>query len=246
MLTGTYETRDIKRIKQFQKKAEGNFNKEIRYANMMANTLNDVNKCIKRAEASIVVYGEWNEITSIFYKKAKKLGYKGSKPGDNKDNTFVDDKPSKNSFLMGHINVHKIGKVNLISGDHKNFNIYEKWDENSIVELWVKEQKGLVHIRNFFKLINADENPYTGKLSDIFKPKSKHESFNNLRKHLEFRLIFTKKNKPEHFFGNIKFVQYKNNFLQKGRCVFIGCTRLKNVKDLVYIMGEESNVYFRK
>ncbi|MEK0338542.1 MAG: hypothetical protein QQN41_14025, partial [Nitrosopumilus sp.] len=77
-----YEPKDLKRVKDFAKKSGGDYQKEIAFAQRMANTLTNMDKAIGRAEAAAEVYGEQNEIVEIFYNKAKELGFTGPAPGE--------------------------------------------------------------------------------------------------------------------------------------------------------------------
>lgn len=78
-----YDQKDIKRIQDFFTKAGGDFDKVIRLANTMANSITNAEKAFNRAEAAKVVMstkaGENNPVADIFYARAKDLGYDETK-----------------------------------------------------------------------------------------------------------------------------------------------------------------------
>ena len=249
-----YEPKDLKRVRDFSKKSGGDFEKEVALARQMAHTLTNVNKAIGRAEAAAEVYGGWNEIVQIFYDKAKELGYKGPEPGKRleagvvlgsklpKEQQFKNPNPNRNMYRRGTWSGNAIlplGKVDLRTGESPMFNVYDTWNNEGTVEIWV-DPKGY----DFGHLKVADA-PTSG-ISSILKPKPKEEVELNKRKFFNYRLVFTSGNQPLHQIGEKASFYHDQNGNQIGQWQMVDYVPLKHLREAILPYGGHISGYVYK
>lgn len=258
----SYEPKDLKRIKDFAKKSNGNLEKEINLANQMAKTLTNVDKAIGRAEAAAEIYGPEHEITQIFYDKAKKLGYEGQVPGERLKSGILlgsklpleqryknPDKNIKSKYVpnkrygrpLGNP-ILPIGKVNIRSGECEYFNVYNTWEgDDTVVEVW-RDNMGMNT-----KVLDYNERiePTTG-IASILKPKSQEEIDINKRKYFKYSIIFTSGNEPMHEIGEICDFAHDQNWRHLGRWEMVDYVLLKHMKELILPYGSTISGYVYK
>ena len=244
-----YEPKDLKRIKDFSKKSDGNFEKEVALARQMANTLTNMDKAIGRAEAAAEVYGGWNEIVEIFYDKAKQLGYKGPKPGERLNagillgSKLPKEQQYKNKFTDNRRYIHNesfilpLGSVDLRSGECKFFNIYNTWgDHDTTVEVWVEMKNGVNYKSLDTSNINVEDE---GGIAGLLKPKPKEEIDLLKRKYFNYKIIFTSGNTPNHEIGDK--VKFRHDQSQKliGYWEMVDYVSLKYMSELILPYGNK-------
>ena len=253
-----YEPKDLKRIKDFSKKSGGDFQKEVALARQMSNTLKDVNKAIGRAEAAAEVYGEFNEISQIFYEKAKQLGYDGPIPGERLKQVVLGSKLSKDQQYknkyrdssyrsMSRSRFHgdpilPLGKVDIRSGECKYFNVYDTWgDSHTTVEVW-RDNKGI----DTSHLTPLDTPKQTGGIADILKPKSKEEIQQKTRNYFNYKIIFTSGNEPIHEIGEKQSFYHDQNGGNIGTWEMVDYVPLKHMSELILPYGSHLQGYTYK
>ena len=244
-----YEPKDLKRVKDFAKKSGGDFDKEVALARQMANTLTNVNKAIGRAEAAAEVYGGWNEIVQIFYDKAKELGYDGPPPAERlevlKDHPILGSKLPKEQQYKSTSNrnpyigrgrswqgnaILPLGKVDLRTGECPIFNVYDTWEPDSTVEVWV-DPKG-----HDYTHLQGVEAPSSG-ISSILKPKPKEEIDLTKRKFFNYRLIFTSGSQPSYQIGQKQNFYHDQNGNNIGQWQMVDYVPLKWMRELILPYG---------
>lgn len=260
-----YEPKDLKRVRDFSLKSGGDFQKEISFAQRMANTLTNMDKAIGRAEAAAEVYGGWNEIVEIFYNKAKELGYTGPPPGERLEDPkhILGSKlppeqqykrPSSNSYFRsggyGRTSswqgsaILPLGKVDLRSGDSPLFNVYDTWlnnrdDDSTTVEVW-RDNKGVDTSR-----IDVKETPKTG-ISSILAPKSKEEIERQKRQFFNYKLVFNSGKNPSYQIGDKQSFYHDQNGNNIGYWEMVDYVPLKHMKELILPYGKKISGYVYK
>ena len=238
-LDESYEKKDLKRIQDIVSKGGGDFDKELSLATTMSKLITNVDKAIARAEASVLVYGGPNEISNIFYDRAKKLGYTGDSPEDVRGSAGIPGSrlPAEKRYKSDHplekpIFYHRltrtrenyvlpIGYVNLRTGENKHFNIYDTWD--GTVEVWLdKRYKGAV---------GGDEMKFT-----YLRPKSKEEIDKKMNK---YRLIFTSGKEPLHEIGEKgSFIHDQGHYMVGKGWDMVDYIRVKDMAELIPLYGK--------
>jgi len=262
-LSEAYEPKDLKRVRDFGLKSGGDFQKEVAFAQRMANTLTNMDKAIGRAEAAAEVYGGHNEIVDIFYNKAKELGFKGAAPGER----LADPKhvlgsklsPEQQYKRQSHRGIAggygrrgrswdgnailPLGKVDLRSGDSPVFNVYDTWlndrDDSTTVEVW-RDNKG-IDTRH----IEVQETPTTG-ISSILKPKPKEEIDAKKRSYFNYKILFTSGNTPIYQIGDKSSFYHDQNGNNIGDWEMVDYVPLKHMKELILPYGKKLSGYVYK
>lgn len=260
-LEEAYEPKDLKRVQDFRTKSGGDYQKEIRLAQQMANTLTNVEKAIGRAEAALEVYGEWNEIVNIFFNKAKQLGYTGTPPGER---TVLGSKLPKHlqyknprreqDYRRGGVAgrgrhfygnpILPLGKVDLRTGGSPSFNVYDTWmseeNEGGTVEVW-RDNKGVDTSH-----LEPQEKEEETTLSSILKPKSKEEVEKQKRKYFNYRIIFTSDDSPMHEIGEFQHFYHDQSGSTFGKWEMVDYVPLKYMKELILPYGKKISGYVYK
>jgi len=261
-----YEPKDLKRVQDFSKKSGGDFEKEKAFAQRMANTLTNMDKAIGRAEAAAEVYGGWNEIVEIFYKKAQELGYKGDAPGERLEDpkhVLGSKLPPEQQYKRKHNRdsgsygggrygrrgrswngnaILPLGKVDLRSGDSPVFNVYDTWlndRSDTTVEVW-RDNKG-VDTRH----IEVKEAPKTG-ISSILAPKPKEEIDRQKRQFFNYKVVFTSGSTPISQIGDKASFYHDQNGNNIGDWEMVDYVPLKHMKELILPYGKKLSGYVYK
>ena len=255
-----YEPKDLKRVRDFARKSGGNYQKEIAFAKRMAKTLTNMDKAIGRAEAAAEVYGGYNEIVDIFYKKAKELGYKGPPPGERlKDPTAVlgskKEKTKKETTEKTRRNIRygwrgskwegnailPIGKVDLRSGESNWFNVYDEWkDSHMTVEVW-RDNKNI----DTTQIDTPEEEQQLSGIHSILKPKPREEVEAAKRKFFNYKLIFTS-GEANYKIGEMKNFYHDQNGNHIGSWEMVDYVPLKHMKELILPYGKKLSGYVYK
>lgn len=258
-----YEPKDLKRVKDFAKKSGGDYQKEIAFAQRMANTLTNMDKAIGRAEAAAEVYGEQNEIVEIFYNKAKELGFTGPAPGERLEGGIklgsqlpieqqfkrTNGRPYEQRYNRSYRHramsrtgnaILPLGKVDLRSGDSPMFNVYDTWlgDSEITVEVW-RDNKGI----NTKHLESPKE--LTGVFS-ILKPKSQEEVKSAKRKFFNYKVLFTSGSTPLYEIGEKQSFYHDQNGNNIGDWEMVDYVSLKDLKELILPYGKKISGYVYK
>lgn len=143
--------KDIARINDIIKKANGNEAKETALAQQMANSITDKQKSLQRFEAALEILGKDHAVTIIFADRAKALGNRvdlDATPVKEKthgklgseDTTLKAMGRERTSRSLGWRGapILPIGSVNLASGNCKYFDIYDTWGKGNdmTIEVW--------------------------------------------------------------------------------------------------------------
>lgn len=137
-----FAQKDLTRIQDIVKKANGDQNKMISLASTMAKSITDKVKAADRGHAAEEVLGKDNPLSKIFYDRATELGadvksekekasgIPGSKRPDAKRASGSGPGWSRPSPIL------PCGSLNLQTGENKYFNINDKYQINSTLEVW--------------------------------------------------------------------------------------------------------------
>jgi hypothetical protein len=139
--------KDLQRIEDIIKKANGNAAKEVALAQQMVNSITDKQKSLQRFEAAMDLLGKDHDVTKIFAEKAKSLGnsvdlnteVKKEKTLGKLGSEDSDTKSSGRDAQSGRPSpILPIGSVNLASGSCKYFDIYSEWGKSNktTMEVW--------------------------------------------------------------------------------------------------------------
>lgn len=138
--------KDEKRIRDIVTKSNGNPMKQLQLATNMANSITDKNKAFDRGTAAVHVLGKDSEVATVFFQRARELGYpvdtELAKPAKKKvlpGSKLPFDQQYKNKYKQDNYrsrgrSVLPCGSLNLISGENKYFNVRENGD--GTIEVW--------------------------------------------------------------------------------------------------------------
>lgn len=171
-----YGTKDLMRIQDIQKKANGDFIEEVKLAVRMANEIEEPGKAVARGHASIAVYGNYSPVSGIFYQRACKLSGEANindiqtmasmnsvNGEDALEDAYsqipIENQPasrrnpdtwekSKTSNKRGFSDISVLGKINVVKGIGPGFEM--KYMRNGTMEVWKNsdEKYRLVYTAN--------------------------------------------------------------------------------------------------
>jgi len=136
------DPKDIKRIKDLFIRANDNEEKALKLAQNMANSIKDVEKAFRRAEAAWEVLGTTdNKIAQVFIQKYNELGGISSRLPDE-----IIDEASVLGSMMPFSKQYKgkrgyagsilpVNRINLTTGKNAWFNVYNTWADSTF-EVW--------------------------------------------------------------------------------------------------------------
>lgn len=169
----------------------------------------------------------------IFYDKVLKdhpiLGSKLPKEQQYKSTTNRNPYIGRGRSWQGNA-ILPLGKVDLRTGECPIFNVYDTWEPDSTVEVWV-DPKG-----HDYTHLQGVEAPSSG-ISSILKPKPKEEIDLTKRKFFNYRLIFTSGSQPSYQIGQKQNFYHDQNGNNIGQWQMVDYVPLKWMRELILPYG---------
>lgn len=138
-----FAAKDKNRIEDIKTKAGGDETKMVRLATTMANSITDKHKAFDRGAAADAVLGPGSAVAQVFYDRAKELGidvevkktHQHVLPGSKRHDAIRTHRTLYNRGGRG-CPILPCGKLNLQTGTNKYFNIHDKDQIDSTIEVW--------------------------------------------------------------------------------------------------------------